>query len=130
MEFWALWIKERGGMSVPVVAKKPAKKTPLTVGTMRGGMSEAVLRNLGLFSDFHQFPEGLRVGKGQVGQDLPVQLHRGQLQALDELAVGQAVFPGGGVDPRDPEAPEFPLAGLAVAESVVPRALGGLADGA
>src|SRR5215212_10098530 len=57
--------------------------------------------------------EDLRFGNRQVGQDLAVKVDLGQLQAVDEPGVGEAVLAGAGVDALDPERPEIPLALLA-----------------
>ena len=65
--------------------------------------------------------ECLGIAHGQIGQDLAVDLHPGQVQAVDEPAVAQAVLPGAGVDALDPQLPEVTLAGPAVAERVLHR---------
>src|SRR5690606_9631788 len=62
--------------------------------------------------------ERLGVANGQVGQDLAVDFDAGQDQAVDEVAVGQAVDPGRHVDEGDPETTEGALAVAAVAVGV------------
>src|SRR5688572_3228884 len=48
--------------------------------------------------------EGGSVADSEIGHDLAVEGDAGQVEAMDELAVGEAVGPDGGVDPDDPEA--------------------------
>src|SRR4051794_41400775 len=62
--------------------------------------------------------EGLGVAHGDVGQDLAVEVDAGELQAMDEGAVAQAVLARGGVDADDPQAAEVALAVAAVAVGV------------
>src|SRR6266568_3713302 len=69
---------------------------------------------LRLACDLDQGLEALGVLDGHLGKDLAVELHPATLQTGDEPAVGHAVRAGGCVDPRDPEAPELPLAVAAV----------------
>src|SRR5690606_24698174 len=67
----------------------------------------------------------LLVVDGDVGQDLPIDFDVGAPQAVHEPTVRQAVGARRGVDPRDPERAELPLALTAVAV----RVLAGLDDG-
>src|SRR3954462_9416082 len=60
-----------------------------------------------------------------VGQDLAIEIDPGELQAVHELAVGEALRADRGVDPLDPQRPERALLHLAVAIGV----LAGLLDG-
>src|SRR5436190_23082448 len=62
--------------------------------------------------------EGLGIAHGDVGQDLAVELDAGQLQAVHELAVAEAVLAGGRVDAGDPEAAEVTLAVAPIAVRV------------
>src|SRR5215208_6380276 len=62
--------------------------------------------------------ERLGVADGDVREDLAVELDAGELEAVHELAVAQAVLARGGVDARDPEAPEVALAVAAIAVRV------------
>src|SRR6476620_6383182 len=62
--------------------------------------------------------EGLGIAHGDVGQDLAVELDAGQLQAVHELAVAEAVLAGRRVDARDPEAAEVALAVAPIAVRV------------
>ena len=48
----------------------------------------------GALGELDDPPEGGRVANRQVGQDLAVDLHVGLLEAVDELAVGEAVLRG------------------------------------
>src|SRR5690606_23742703 len=61
----------------------------------------------------------------QVGHDLPIELDPGELSAVDELRVGQALGTHRRVDPLDPQRAEVALLNLAVAIGV----LTGLFDG-
>src|SRR3954451_2913946 len=63
--------------------------------------------------------ERLGVAHGYVGQHLAVEFDAGQLQAVHELAVAQALLAGGGVDARDPEAAEVALLVAPVAVGVL-----------
>src|SRR5215471_6319970 len=105
------------------------------------GWSEVVLRNL------HQPGKGAAVAHRQVGEHFAVDLHTGLAEPEHEPVVRQTTLTGGGVDPRDPQPPEVPLALTPVAERVgervqdrlvggpeeqlprVPEALGPLEDG-
>src|SRR5690606_14043203 len=59
----------------------------------------------------------------QVGHDLPVELDPGQLGAVDELRIGQALGADGSVDALDPQGAEVPLLHLAVAVGILPGLL-------
>src|SRR3954466_407810 len=65
--------------------------------------------------------EGLGVAHGDVGQHLAVELDLRKLQAVHELAVGEALLARRGVDALDPQAAELALAVLAVAVGVGAR---------
>ena len=71
-----------------------------------------------------------RIGDGQVGEDLAVELHLGLVEALDEAAVGDAFGADGGVDAHDPERAVVALAELAVDGGVAPGVVDGLGGGA
>lgn len=60
------------------------------------------------------FREGLGFVLGQVGEDLPVQLHVCLLQAVHELGVGRVIQAGGGIDLDLPQ-----TAGLALLQAAV-----------
>ena len=64
-----------------------------------------------------------RIGHGQIGEHLAVELDPGLVQPRDELVVGHPVGAGGRVDADDPELPERPLLVLAVAVGVDERVL-------
>jgi hypothetical protein len=68
-----------------------------------------------------QLREGAGVADREVGEDLAVNLDARLAQALNESVVGDAVGPGSGVDPLDPELAELALAGPAVAVCVAER---------
>src|SRR6185312_1559579 len=55
-----------------------------------------------------------------VSQHFAVDFDRGLLQAVGELAVGQAAFTRSGVDTGDPELTEHPLAGTAIPVGILP----------
>ena len=63
--------------------------------------------------------ERRRVGHGQIGEDLAIDVDAGGVEPGDEPAVGQVVLSGGGVDPLDPQPPELAFAGAAVTERVL-----------
>src|SRR5882757_6346207 len=65
-----------------------------------------------------------------VGQDLPVELAAGELQAVHEGAIGQALDADRRVDALDPECAERALLHLAVAIGVLPGLFDGLAGDA
>src|SRR5688572_3365966 len=62
-----------------------------------------------------------------VGQDLPVEVDVGELQRMDELAIGQSLGANRRVDALDPQGTEAPLLHLAIAIGVLPGLLDGLA---
>src|SRR5436305_6374285 len=70
-----------------------------------------------------------RVGEGDVGQHLAVELHLGLLQAGDEPRVRHARHASGGVDAGDPQRAEVATADAAPARGLHQRALNRL-DGA
>src|SRR5262249_29335741 len=74
-----------------------------------------------------QLGERLRIGGGEIRQVLAVDLDARLVEAVHQLAVGERVLAGSGVDARDPQAAELALALLAVAVRVDPGALDGLA---
>src|SRR5271170_3339965 len=53
--------------------------------------------------------ERRRLGDREVGDDLAIQLDAGQLQAVDELGIAQAMLAGAGIDALDPEGAEAAL---------------------
>src|SRR5512146_2984244 len=66
--------------------------------------------------------ESRRVVDREVRQRLPVDFDPGFFQPEHELAVGEPVLPGGGVDPHDPEGADLPLLVPPVAVGVLERA--------
>src|ERR1700738_3633326 len=71
-----------------------------------------------------------RTRDGELRQALAVERHTGVLQPVDELAVGQAVFARGGVDPHHPQAAEIALLSAAPDERVLERGVNRLLRGA
>jgi hypothetical protein len=63
--------------------------------------------------------ESGRIGYGNVGQNLAVDLHIGFFEAEDEFAVRQAVETGSRIDAGDPQTAEITLFDTAVTESVI-----------
>lgn len=85
---------------------------------------EGMLRALG------KLVEHVRVGGREVRQDLPVQRHPGELEPVDEAAVGQSVDPRARADANVPQASEHPLAHAPVPVGVGQPALDGFPGGA
>src|SRR5262249_39688855 len=83
----------------------------------------------GALGGLRQGGEPLRVGRGQIGQDLPIDRDAGLPQAGHQAAVRQAVLPRRGVDADDPQTAELALASasiaIGVAEGLLDRLLGG-----
>ena len=85
----------------------------------RGGCGSTP-RDLG--SDrLDQGGEGLGVLKRDGSEDLPIELDAGNLQGVDETAVGDAIGAGRGIDADDPEAADLTLLVAPVAVSVLER---------
>ena len=83
-----------------------AGKTPggRSVVRLRGGLGSQ--RGLSLVDDGLK---GSRFAGGEVSQNLAVHVDAGQLQAVDEAGVGQAVQTHAGVDALNPQAAEIAL---------------------
>src|SRR5262249_37793191 len=77
----------------------------------------------GLFRDRHEVREGARIGDGERGEHLPVDLAPRLLEAVPQPAVGDVVLTSGGVDSPDPQPAEFALLRLPVAVGVAERLL-------
>src|SRR4029453_18444386 len=88
----------------------------------------AALRGLGL-RQCGQVAERLRVLHGELGEDLAVDFHAGDLEPVDQATVRDAVLARGRVDARDPELAELALALLAIAIGVLPTLVDGFARG-
>src|SRR5262249_18188325 len=67
-----------------------------------------------------------RVGDGDVGEDLAVQLHSSLLEAADQLAIREAREARPGIDPRNPQRAELAPPHPAVSVSEGEAALDGL----
>src|SRR5919112_4261867 len=80
-----------------------------SMSALLGGSSRRLSGGIG------KSAERLGVAHGDVGQHLAVELDAGQLEAVDERAVAQAILARGGVDAHDPQAAEVALAVAAVA---------------
>src|SRR4051812_22106029 len=65
-----------------------------------------------------------------VREHLAIKRNAGEIQRVDELAVGQSFRANGGVDALDPQSSEAPLLNLAVAVGVLPCLLDRLAGDA
>jgi hypothetical protein len=66
----------------------------------------------------HNGFEGFWVVHGQIGQDFPVKLDFRLVQSTHQGGRRQAVQPGTGIDPLNPETPEIALFGPTVAVGV------------
>src|SRR5688572_1005940 len=84
-------------------------------------------RRLGLLDDR---AERTALVHREVGHDLPVELDPGELGAVDELRIGQALGAHRGVDPLDPQRAEAALLHFAVAVGVLAGLLDRLAGDA
>jgi len=62
-----------------------------------------------LLGQAHQLRKGSWIVYRHIGDHLPVQKDPSPLKASDEAAVGQPMFSGGGINPDNPKAAEFPL---------------------
>src|SRR5439155_9208244 len=62
-----------------------------------------------------------------VGEHFPVERDPGEVQRVDELAIGQSFRADRGVDALDPQSAEAPLLHLAVAVGILPGLLDRLA---
>lgn len=87
----------------------------------RGGL--LLQRGLGEFNDDEE--RGV-VRRGDVGDDFAIQFALGSFQALDEAAVSDASFAGGGVDTSLPEIAEGALFHATIAISVLTTMIHGV----
>jgi hypothetical protein len=72
----------------------------------------------GLLGRLDQLREDLGLAHSELSEDLAVHFDPGEGKPLDETVVGEAVRPGRGVDPGDPQLTELALARPAVAVGV------------
>src|SRR5690606_34758092 len=98
---------------------------------LRYGALECVRRRIleifqRLASLFRKCLESLRLMDRHVGENLAVNLDPGLVQAVDEAAIGQAVFASGGIDALDPQGAKIALAIAPVARRILHRFLDGL----
>ena len=78
------------------------------------------------FGDVHDFGERGGVGRGDVRQNLAIELAFGRVEAFDKAAVGQTEFANGGVDAGLPEITEGALFAAAIAVGVLPAVVNGV----
>src|SRR5690348_6183167 len=105
-----------------------AERSPSPRATLAGGtLSRFLQRALRLRDDA---AERLGLVHRDVGEHFPVEIDPGELQRVDELAVGHAFGADRRVDPLDPQGAEAPLLHLAVAIGVLPGLLDRLAGDA
>ena len=88
-----------------------------------GGLASGDLR----FGCVCHHGEGGRIVDGEFGKEFPVDFDPGQLHAVYELTVRQAVEPCRRVDPGDPQTAEIATAPAAVAVRVGPAPIDGFA---
>src|SRR5947209_4559511 len=81
----------------------------------------SLLCGLRLLRDCDEFTKGGGIAHGEIREHLAVDGDTGGLQATDEPVVRHVVFAGGGIDARDPERPELPLAIFPVPRCVLHR---------
>ena len=108
---------------------KGAGSTPATVQLEKAGVEFHVYEyehsndhmddGYGVEAVSYTHLEGVRVGDGDLSQSATIQLDAGEMQALNEAVVGDALSADGSVDALDPQLAEIALASLAVAEVVV-----------
>ncbi len=82
------------------------------------------------FDRLDQLTERLGVTHRNISQNLAIQFHADQLQSVNELVVGQVMFPGRRSDANDPQAAKIALAGFPVAIAIFQSALHRLLRGA
>src|SRR5215469_1185779 len=108
------------GRSIPsLVLRTGLPPTRTDLGLCRGGLGR---EGLGLFGELRK-AGGL--AHGHVRQDLAVEGNSRGLQAMNELAIGEAVLPGGRADALNPQAAVLPLLVAAVALGVTVCAIRG-----
>src|SRR5215831_15418364 len=71
----------------------------------------------------HQSLEGFGLTRGEIGEDLAVDLDARFGEPADKSAVGDPMFAAAGIDPLDPERAEVPLLLLAADVVVLQRAI-------
>src|SRR5690349_780173 len=81
-------------------------------------------RRSGSFGFFRDLRETGRILNGNVREDFAIERHTRGLEAVNQLAVGQAVQPGCGADALNPQSAILTLLVAAVAESIAIRTIG------
>src|SRR3954454_9175360 len=102
-------------LSRDVITARPSRRA-----SGGGGFGLSLERLLRLA---RELGERRRVGRGEIGEDLAVELDAVRLQAGDELVVREPVRARTRVDAHDPEPAEVPLLVLAVTVGVDERVL-------
>jgi len=93
---------------------------------LRLGQNGAGLVLQRVLGDVDDFEKRGVVGRGEIRNDLAVELALGGDQTFDETAVGDAGGAGGGVDARLPEIAIDALLGAAVTVGVLPAVVHGV----
>src|SRR5260370_6416766 len=86
-------------------------------------------RRSGALRLLRELRESGRIEDREIGEHLAVERHPGGLQAMNQLAVGQAVLARGGADALNPQAAILALFYAAIAERIAVRAIGCLLRG-
>src|SRR5215207_8130791 len=94
---------------------------PSTIVNVEGSAGGRVVSFLRALGELRDASKRGRVANGEVGEDLAIDLDVCALEAVDELAVGEAVLTRCGVDPDDPQLAHLALALLPVARRVGER---------
>src|SRR5918998_4649362 len=96
-------------LSLSLSADRITNKKGASSGARESRFPWSALGGHGLPGFLGKTSKGLGVAHGYVGQNLAVDLDAGLLEAVHELAVGESLLAGGGVDAHDPKAAEVAL---------------------
>src|SRR3954453_21449849 len=102
---WAGSVAVVGVIRMSTKVSGPARRARTAPRGDDGGRAARGL--LVVLGHLGQAAERVGVADREVGQDLPVNLHPALLEPGHEPAVAQAMDPGGGIDPGDPERPKL-----------------------